>query len=170
VIRGLVLMLGVAACAQGAEIDPQLEGPFVLHAGGPEPEPAPCGLAFDPDPELLEATEAAAARWSAATGCDVRIEAGGIAVRIASTEQRGGHQAAARRNRETGEWAIGVAPGLLPWTADTLLTHEFGHVLGCVEHTPDGLMAEVIELYAPIDESALRCVCAVLECAVFALD
>lgn len=77
-MRGLVLVLAIAACAQGAEIDPQLVGPFVLHASSPEPEP--CGMAFDPAPALLAATEDAAARWSAATGCDVRVEAGGVPI------------------------------------------------------------------------------------------
>src|SRR5689334_8283138 len=44
--------------------------------------PEPCGMAFDPAPELADATRAAAERWSVATGCDVRVEAGGIAVSL----------------------------------------------------------------------------------------
>jgi hypothetical protein len=166
VIRSLVLALAIAACAQRADIDPQLVGPFVLHAG--EPDPAPCGMAFDPAPELLAATESAAARWSAATGCDVKVESGGVQVRIASTAERGGHQAAAIRNRETGEWFVGVAPGLLPWTAETLLAHEFGHVFGCLRHSAEGLMAETTRLNAPIDVEALACVCTAFDCTVFA--
>ena len=62
-IRGLAMMLACVACAQGAEIDPQLAGPFVLHADAPEP--APCGMAFDPAPTLVEATQRAAERWRA---------------------------------------------------------------------------------------------------------
>jgi len=135
---------------------------------GGTPIVARCGMTFDPAPALLEATEAAATRWSAATGCDVRVEAGGVPVRFASAEERGGHQAAAVRNRVTGEWSVGVAPSLLRWTAETLLTHELGHVLGCLGHTTDGLMAETTTLYAPIDASALDCVCSSLACALFA--
>jgi hypothetical protein len=166
-IRGLVVAMAMAACAQGAELeDPQLAAPLVLH----ETEPAVtiCGMAFDPAPELLAATEAAAERWSAATGCDVRVEPGGVPVRITSPEERGGHRAAAVRDRATGDWSVGVAPGLLPWTAETMLVHELGHVLGCLEHTTGGLMAERFELYTPIDASALACVCTAIACAVFA--
>jgi hypothetical protein len=45
-------------------------------------------MAFDVQaPELLEGTTTAAARWSKATGCDVRVETDGIPVRWATTEE-----------------------------------------------------------------------------------
>ncbi len=166
-IRGLVLVLGMAACSQGAESeDPQLAGPFVLHAG--EPEPAPCGMAFDPAPELLAATEAAAARWSAATGCDVRVEAGGVPVIVADDLRTASGKRAAEAWRHTAAEPdvcrrIDVDSEL---GGPISVAHGLGHCLGARGHAESGLMADG----APgvIDAASLSLVCSLLDCTAFA--
>jgi hypothetical protein len=166
----LVLAMGLAACSSGVELeDARLsDADWVLH----EAEPEPCGMAFDPDPELLAATEAAAKRWSAATGCDVRIEAGGVPIVLAEPQdvrdESGTPKRAITEVRDGLPVRIAYRRGpLLPWTVETMLTHEMGHALGMREHTQTGLMAETTELGAPIDAESLAGVCAVLECSAF---
>lgn len=164
-MRGLVLVLAMAACAQGAEIAPQLVGPFVLHPG--EPEPAPCGMAFDPAPELRGATEKAAERWSAATGCDVRVEAGGVPVVVARGLTTSGGK------RVAGAWRHTAAEPDICRRIDIddqlggpiTVAHELGHCLGARGHSETGLMAEGAP--GPIDGASLALVCSALHCSVF---
>jgi hypothetical protein len=186
-IRGLVLILGLAACAQAEKIDPQLAGPFVLH----ETEPAVtlCGIALDPAPELAEATEAAAARWSAATGCSVHVEAGGLPVRaqgfIFAEELPSGltrlhdtdpqlryrELCGATLWRDDGATAVGI----LIATNDLCdseegAAHELGHLMAAKRgHSERGLMAGVNEpeRTGAIDSASLEWVCEHFPCAAF---
>jgi hypothetical protein len=186
VIRGLVLMLGLAACAQGAELeDPQLAGTLVLHAG--EPEPSPCGMAFDPDPELGDATEAAVARWCAATGCDVRVEAGGVPIRAQgfvfigdgpeavydSDPQLERRQVcgATLTRAATGE-TVGIFVSTSEQRCDIRKTvmHETAHTMATPgTHATDGIGAEggTPEQTNAVTSGTLEWVCERLPCSAF---
>jgi hypothetical protein len=191
-IRGLVVVLAMAACAQGAELeDPQLAGPFVLHQA--QAEPAPCGMAFDPAPELLAATDAAAERWSAATGCDVRVEAGGLPVRAqgfifaeelpngltrlhaADPELRYHELCGATLWRDGGATAVGIVIGIANEGCDPAegVAHEMGHRLAAKRgHSERGLMAGANETgrTGAIDESSLVWVCETLPCSTLTAE
>ena len=43
-----------------------------------------CGVVFSPEESLRIEVEATAARWAAATGCDIRVGEGGIPVRVSA--------------------------------------------------------------------------------------
>jgi hypothetical protein len=92
--------------------------------------PEPCGAVFTPDLALLEETTAAAARWAAATGCDVRVGDNGIPVRLVEMlfDELG--------NAQPDMW------GLQSWTtggeiiidvtglrSESVIPHEMGHAL-----------------------------------------
>lgn len=173
-MRGLVLVLAMAACAQGAEIDPQLVGPFVPRAG--ELEPASCGMAFDPAPELLEATEAAAVRWSAATGCDVRVEAGGVPVVLVRGLVTASGKRAAGAWRHTAESDVCLRVDIDDeFGGPRAVAHELGHCLMhrvnlapqnlAGSHAESGLMAEGAP--GDIDGASLSLVCSSFDCAAF---
>jgi hypothetical protein len=128
-------------------------------------------MAFDPVHELAEATARAAERWSAATGCDVRVEAGGLPVRWATTEELTQEDGAlARGVTHRGESGvvefIGYRKGpVLRWTAEAVMAHEIAHALGCWDHTTDGsIQSEGHALDAKISEAGLACVCSALHC------
>ena len=133
-----------------------------------------CGLALDPIPELLVATTTVAARWSAATGCDVRVEAGGLPVRFATdAELTTGEGKAARgvahRNGSGVVEYIGYTSNdaRLPWTVERTVAHEVGHALGCWDHTDEAGASVLDQTWssdARITSDALDCVCSTLEC------
>jgi hypothetical protein len=151
-------------CASATELtDAALMGPFVLH------EPEPCGMAFDVQaPELLAATLTAAERWSAATGCDVRVADGGLPIIIMDELQTtaGDIAAGACRHRE-GEPCSRIDIHSI-YGGPRTIAHEIGHALAGVEgHSATGLMAEG----APggqIDSASLELVCRRMHCETFA--
>jgi hypothetical protein len=123
---------------------------------------------------LLAETTVSAARWSAATGCDVRVEVGGLPVRFATPEELtmedGGHARGVASFGDDGQVKfIGYRSGSMnDWTVDMTLTHELGHALGCHSHTNDGsVLDSPSQLYSKITANALECVCASLNCEVF---
>lgn len=112
----------LAACAGGVgvESDPPSSDSAVLSA------PEACGAVLSPDPELLEETVDAAARWSGATGCDIRVGDGGTRVRLLAEVWEGGVRFQGLVHQiESGEVVIDVCPERLP----AVLPHEIGHLL-----------------------------------------
>ena len=135
-----------------------------------EPQPvAACERVLSPVPELLEATEQAAARWSQATGCDIHVGKGGLPIVTADASEvtlADGTPKRAVYDADKGEVRYRRG-GILLHTAKTVVAHELGHFLGLHAHTPDNLMAEVNELGDAIDAAALDGVCAALSCTAF---
>lgn len=179
----LVLLLG--ACAQGTELDsPQVGEPMPVDAA---PAPAPCGMAFDPAPELLGAAEAAARRWSAATGCDVRVQAGGIPIvawpRLFVEYTDDGHALLSEINHggamksicglstwERDQAAIRIIDVSLACDVDYALAHEMGHALAGVKgHAASGVLAAADDpdRSTVIDEHSLGGVYYSFPCASF---
>lgn len=133
-------------------------------------EAEPCGMVFSPVPELLDATVAQAARWSVATGCDIRVGEGGVPVVIA--EQILAPDGTRRRGVAREESGVLVrieierATAIFSNTLDTILGHEIGHVLGAHAHA-GCLMASPVVNHAPICAADLEAVCASLACSAF---
>lgn len=162
-------------CASGEELQAPalLDAPsLVLHDAE-----RPCGLELDPVLELAEATQLAADRWSAATGCAIVVNTGGVQVRFATDEEltapdgrRG--RGVTHRNGEGAVEFIGYTTrdARLPWTVLRTLTHEVGHALGCWGHTNEGGASVLDEQWSPhakITDAALMCVCNTLDCRAF---
>lgn len=142
------------------------------------PEAPSCAFTFDPEPSLVDATRAAAERWSAATGCDVHVAAGGVPIiawpSMYSTVLPDGSLAIdpyEGDRRMCGAWdpgmrAMYVAPCSRPLPFS--VSHEMGHALGTLAHSATGIMAEsVAKADDVIDDASLELVCSVLECPVF---
>jgi hypothetical protein len=98
------------------------------------PAPEPCGTVFTPTPELLEETTRVAARWAAATGCDVRVGEHGVPVVLvdvipghAPEDPGWGHTSVLA----DGSFQIEVTAFRFEdrIAGDAVLTHEVGHVL-----------------------------------------
>jgi hypothetical protein len=159
-------------------------GALVLACSSPpdaprDAAPEACDFAFDPEPDLEGITVAAAERWSAATGCNVHVAAGGAAI-VAwpsmygtvlpdgslSIDQHVGDR------RMCGAWdpatsTMYVAPCSRPLAFS--VGHEMGHALGLLTHSASGIMAETVAQASDvIDDASLALVCSALECPAFA--
>lgn len=124
---------------------------------------------LSPDPELAAPVEAAAQRWSAATGCRIDIGApgdGGVPVALVATVLRpDGSEApavtSAARDRLEVNARVGAAQ------RQRTLDHELGHVLGGDHTASDGVLSGEPGRRDVIDPEALESVCSRLRCSAF---
>lgn len=158
---GLLYALGLAACGGAPDVE-QLAAPS---------SPA-CGFALVPARELIDETKSAAARWSAATGCSIRIERGGFRVRLVEPmrTRSGAVQPGLTHRLEGGELVIDVTSE----RSEAVLPHEFGHLLqllGSAPPPPPGHLDDGFSLMVSgggegaISEADLDFVCAGFPCA-----
>lgn len=172
----LVCLAGACgACSAAGDSAVYSDGPVPSPAAGTQlaaSEPEPCGVAFDPAPELLEATQRAAERWSAATGCDVRVDADGIPLVV--LDEVIDNAGKPTRGRTTTVWVDGVLrTDRIEYRRDSLdqvgriVPHEMGHAIGGYGHSGAGIMRERPKATDVIDSSSLELVCATLDCAAF---
>jgi hypothetical protein len=187
-IAHFALCFAMACSAAGETSDPVVE----LASAEPvaKAEPARCGMAFDPAPELLAATESAAEGWSAATGWDVRVGAGGLPVKAWASlfveYTADGHALLSAINH--GGTMRHIC-GLSTWTDDDsavrmidasltygncepewAVAHEIGHALARMKrHSFTGLMAsgESEDKSAMLDTASLALICYTQPCSVF---
>lgn len=160
-------------CASGVELnDPELaplaDAVWVLH------DDEPCGMAFDPVPELLQDTVSAAARWSVATGCDVRVESGGIPIRAEGYLQDETGDAACGLatwdDARTGVQTISIAMVDIRCLPPYTVLHEMGHALADIQaHSLSGVMAAAASKgkSTRINAASLELVCRGMHCAHF---
>lgn len=131
-----------------------------------------CAVVFTPAPELLAETLAAAARWSAATGCDIRVGEGGIALRLVEermptprgTLAHGATYCASAPCKRSG-LVIDVARD----HAAVTIPHEMGHALASTtDHVEDDENA--LMFHTGGEGVILACdlvlVCGALDCAL----
>lgn len=116
--------------------------------------PERCGAVFTPDAELLEETTTAAARWAAATGCDVRVGEGGILVQLVDVilDLEGNPTSRKGVTRASDDMSV-IILMVTPDRDARALPHELGHALYPVEreqyprghvHTEDGQACEAL--------------------------
>ena len=127
---------------------------LAIALGCSDAEPRPCAVTFSPHELLRGATELAAARWAAATGCAVEVGPGGVPVELALRITRpDGSQAPGMWH--AGKVSVHGATGA-EQRARTIL-HELGHALGMQSERCKGC----------IDPGALAEVCSALPCRAF---
>lgn len=171
----LGLMLALHACASPVGIDTQLLDAETLISDAPRA----CTMAFAPNPALAAETAAAAARWSAATGCDIRIADEGIpiiAVPQLYIEVDGAMRAACGAiswvsPTEASEIQVSVASDIPDCTlAGYSVLHEMGHAVAhSPQHSESGIMAQYVadDGRAVIDDASLALVCGELACSAY---
>lgn len=126
--------------------------------------PLECSFAFEPDEALVPDVEDAAARWSATTGCDVHVAAGGVPVRVvAGIVRPDGTQAPGVTSAARDRVEINVRIMRSGQLGDTLL-HELGHALGGDHTDSDGVLSGQKGRRNVIDTAALETVCSRLPC------
>jgi hypothetical protein len=145
--------------------------------GGSAESVQECGVALEPDAALADVTDEWAGRWSAATGCDVRVESGGIPVlAVEETSIDDETQCGVTRRATHIDGSVSVVRVEIDASAPTgcaqlgyTIAHELGHVLGARGHIESGLMVPRLTVDATywIDESSLEFICAELGCDVF---
>lgn len=125
-----------------------------------------CEVVLSPLGVLTEPTRLAAERWSAATGCDVRLGEGGAVIELALRVQRpDGSDAPGVTSPERDHVLISSRVG----EAQRFRTvaHEVGHVLGADHTASNGIQGEAAGRTDIIDAEALEQVCATLPCPAF---
>jgi hypothetical protein len=172
----LALPLAVLVGCGGAPVDSRdLTRQSFWQAPAPAAETpgGGCEVVFTPAPELRAETLAAAARWSAATGCDIRIGEGGIALRLVEdrmptpwgTEAHGHTYCPTDDGCKRSALVIDIARD----HAAVTVAHEMGHALastaGHVEDNESALL-----FHTGGEGAILACdlvlVCAALDCAL----
>jgi hypothetical protein len=174
-VRNLFFGLLFVGCAGGVDIDPQVVTPDLDPAVGEElAELEPCGMAFHPDPELQGAVAQAGARWSVATGCDVRAEEGGVPVyayaHLYSTSEPDREICGSATWSEDGAEVIRLDVSLACNDVEDTVTHEVGHALARLKgHSFTGVMASGMneDRTGVIDASSLELVCYLFDCVAF---
>lgn len=161
---GLLLSLPLAlACNPDGEVPPL---PPVVSPERAIYSPPECRVAFSPDAALLGDVEAAAERWSAATGCLVEVSDAGVPVRVvASIERPDGSQAPGATSPERDLVEINVRVG--PAQRKRTVLHELGHGLGGDHVESDGVLSGQKGWRPVIDSAALESVCSKLDCPAF---
>lgn len=171
-MRGMMAAVMVTLIGTGCAAE-ALDAPRSEDAAEPAPltaaEPAPCGAVFSPDAVLLDETLDAVARWSDATGCDVRVGEGGIRITLVDViiiegEPSGGP---GYTRWKDGAWLIEVTDERVP----EVIPHEIGHTLNPdIEqpHVVDGVSLMTSAGGAGlITDADLSYVCSLLECTAF---
>lgn len=127
---------------------------------------AACSVVLSPGPVLVEPTAAAAERWSAATGCDIRLGDGGVPVTLVLSIRRpDGSEAPGMTPADRSRIEVNQRTGE-PQRYRTI-AHELGHLLGVDAHVEgNGIMGGEGHQDV-IDGESLAAVCAALPCAWF---
>lgn len=151
VARSIALVLALVGCACGEEaLTPA----------------ATCSVVLSPDEAIQGQTEAAAQRWSEATGCDIAVRPGGVPLHIVAGIRRpDGTQApgATSAARDLVEINVRVRGEQLAVT----ILHELGHALGGNHVATHGILSGEKGYDPVIDDLSLGEVCAHRSCLSF---
>lgn len=158
---GLLLSLPLAlACTSDVSPPPPPPPERAIYS------PPECRVAFSPDEALLGDVEAAAQRWSTATGCAIEVSDAGVPVVIvASIVRPDGSQAPGATSPERDFVEINVRVGHAQRKRTVL--HELGHALGGDHVSSDGVLSGQKGWRPVIDSAALESVCSRLDCPAF---
>jgi len=170
-ILALVALL-LSACAGSEPLDAAEETAPLVVAIETAPEAPVCSVTFTPAPELDAETREAASRWSAATGCDIRVGEGGIPLRLVeermvtpSGGEGHGHTYCPTEGCTRSGLVIDVARDHVAAT----VPHEMGHALGASSGHVEGETALMCPTGGDgaIVSADLVYVCEALDCTRF---
>jgi hypothetical protein len=167
----LAMVVGCGGSTMDAEADQTTDAPAPSERTHPAPvEPAAaepqCGLVISPTDELSIRTTNAAARWAAATGCDVRVGEGGVPVFTVDALHTSEGKIAAGHASHDEAGACSSIEVWLYYSDAATVPHEIGHCLGAAGHSPSGLMTSGAGPNQ-IDAASLALVCASAPCLAF---
>jgi hypothetical protein len=161
-VRATVLLWGVLmGCACG---EPGVDAPVSAGAAAPAAHEPACAVVLSPAADIAPSVELAAARWSQATGCDVRLGEGGVSV-VFDTPILRPDGTEAPGVTEPGGLLVRIDPRHR--RRDETVAHELGHVLGAGHTDSMGLMSGRKGRADRIDADSLAAVCEVLSCPAF---
>lgn len=154
---GLLLSLPLALACCNDVVPPSVEPP---ERATYSPS---CSVAFSPIEALRLDAEAAADRWSAATGCAIDVGDAGVPMLIVAAIRRpDGTQAPGWTSDERDRVEVNVRCGATQ-RASTVL-HEMGHALGGDHVDSHGILSGEKGRVDIIDAAALESVCSRLDC------
>lgn len=123
-------------------------------------------MSFAPDEALRLDVQAAAERWSAATGCAIEASDAGVpVVLVDSIERPDGSQAPGATSAERD--LVEVSALARPAQRQSTTFHELGHALGGEHTETDGILSGEKRRRDVIDAAALESVCSRLACLGF---
>lgn len=123
-------------------------------------------MAFSPVEALRPETDAAAERWSAATGCAVEASDAGVPIDIvASIVRPDGTQAPGVTSEERDRIEVNVRCRV--GQRASVVLHEMGHALGGDHVEGDGVLSGEKGRRDVIDAASLASVCSRLDCPEF---
>jgi hypothetical protein len=162
ILSTLIALVTAVGCVQPVAAPVSVE----TVSFGQDVDPTFCQVVFTPDASTLEETTLVAARWAQATGCDIRVGAGGITV-VTATEilDPEGKTRQGVTNETDGVTTIRVIAVRRP----VVLVHEMGHALAGNGHIDDELDG-VLQRHGKgnlITAADLEFVCETLNCQTF---
>ncbi len=156
-LASLVLIAAAPGCGISHEPPPAYDG------SAPEP-PTTCSVMLAPDEALTADVEAAALRWSAATGCSIEASDAGVPIVIvASIVRPDGTQAPGMTTADRDRVEVNVR--MRGERRRSTVLHELGHLLGGEHVESDGVLSGDKGRRDVIDGAALDSVCSRLDCA-----
>jgi len=172
----LLLLTLLVACASEPRELTQLSFGQTTQETTTETDEPTCEVVFTPDAEILAETQDAAARWSAATGCDIRVGEGGIVVRVVADRmltpqgtEAHGHTYCPTEGCTRSGLVIDIARDHAPAT----IAHEMGHALASsTAHVEDDTQALMFHTGGDgaILSPDLVLVCTTLDCSVMTTE
>lgn len=162
VVRQLYVLSLLVACSEASP-----PGGLVAVTRSDLTPPPACSVTLSAETALYSYVEESAARWSLATGCDVRMGDGGVAFQLAPDLPFGEGGAQVPGWTQDDRRLVLINTRAREAQRERSVPHELGHVLGGYHTLSDGVLSGAKHRRNVIDAEGLGSVCATLDCQAF---